>query len=520
MISTRTVDNYGNVNSTWINDTAITPSVFTYVFDFLINTGTVSSFSNTQNSDGVVSTFAEVQAVGENKSNRTMNPVKTITNGTQNNTYNSSYLDNLDGLIDNTIPAVSGTSETLYLISTVRTGVGGTTYWNLNPTSGSASNIVTRVNILGTANQNYVFRPGVQNNRITGAPGTAPAGYGWASNIPINGITGAGNWNFQVRTTSPIATGNGRILVYVYKYNSTTGLNSFLFNVTGTANHLGSLSTTEIITSASQPEFIFNSTDYLKVEYWLNIISGPQNTVIRFESNTATQYVRYPRNNYSLNSNYTFTETNSSSSWQSISIKDNSYGDSFSNVSILNATSGQWESLLTSAFTNGITPLQHVNVTKGASGNASSYDTGSGQIKIRYNWTGARFNNSLGIDLINVTVNYFESGAYHLNITTNTSEIPESTNNELQIRYNVSGDEFALLLWNGSFWNNRIILNDSSLSYRNITLLPDELISYGTMSGNSGSINKYYAIVRYLDMNASTTQQGSLYIDYQRIYNN
>jgi hypothetical protein len=93
--------------------------------------------------------------------------------------------------------------------------------------------------------------------------------------------------------------------------------------VTGTANHLGSLSTTEIITSASQPEFIFNSTDYLKVEYWLNIISGPQNTVIRFESNTATQYVRYPRNNYSLNSNYTFTETNSSSSWQSISIKDN-----------------------------------------------------------------------------------------------------------------------------------------------------------------------------------------------------
>jgi hypothetical protein len=252
----------------------------------------------------------------------------------------------------------------------------------------------------------------------------------------------------------------------------------------------------------------------------LNVSTTTNNGVISFESNTATQYLRYPRNNYSLNSTYTFTETNSSSSWQSISIKDNSYGDSLSNVSILNATSGQWESLLTSAFTNGITPLQHVNVTKGASGNASSYDTGSGQIKIRYNWTGARFNNSLGIDLINVTVNYFESGAYHLNITTNTSEIPESTNNELQIRYNVSGDEFALLLWNGSFWNNRIILNDSSLSYRNITLLPDELISYGTMSGNSGSINKYYAIVRYLDMNASTTQQGSLYIDYQRIYNN
>jgi hypothetical protein len=221
-----------------------------------------------------------------------------------------------------------------------------------------------------------------------------------------------------------------------------------------------------------------------------------------------------------LNSTYTFTETNSSSSWQSISIKDNSYADSLANVSILNATSGQWESLLTSAFTNGTTPLQHVNITKGASGNASSYDAGSGQIKIRYNLTGARFNNSLGIDLINVTVNYFASGPYRLNITTNTTEIPESINNELQIRYNVSGDNFALQLWNGSFWNNRTILNESSLSYRNITLLPDELISYGTMSGNAGIINKSYVIVRYLDLNASATQQGSLYLDYQRIYNN
>src|SRR5659263_369311 len=136
MISTRTVDNYGNVNSTWVNDTVITPSLFTYVFNFLINTGTVSNFGNTQNADGAVSTFAEVQGAGENKSNRTMNPVKTITNGTQNNTYNSSYFDNLDGLIDNTIPEVSGTSETIYLVSTAKTGMGGTTYWNLNATHG------------------------------------------------------------------------------------------------------------------------------------------------------------------------------------------------------------------------------------------------------------------------------------------------------------------------------------------------------------------------------------------------
>jgi hypothetical protein len=520
MISTRTVDNYGNVNSTWINDTAITPSVFTYVFNFLINTGTVSSFSNAQNADGAMATFAEVQAVGENKSNRTMNPVKTITNGTQNNTYNSSYLNNLDGLIDNMIPGVSGTSETIYLVSTAKTGLGGITYWNLNATSGTLATTTTNIRILQTANRNYVFRPGAQNNQQIGTPGSVPAGYGWASNIPINGITGAGVWNFQVRTTSTVSNRNGRILVYVYKYNATSGTNIFLFNITGTSNHLGGSSTTENITSVVQPSYTFNSTEYMKVEYWLNAITGTNGAVLTFEANTATPFVRYVRNNYSINSTYTFTETNSSSTWQSISIKDNSYGDSLANISILNATSGQWESILSSGFTGGVTPSQHVNTIKGASSNANNYDAGSGQIKIRHNWTGARFNNSLGIDLINVTVNYFVPGPYKLNVTTNTTDIPGASIHTLELRYNVSGDNFTLQLWNGSSWNNRTILNDTSLSSRNITLLPDEVIPYGTLPGNAGIINKYYSLVRYLDLNASAVQQGKLYLDYQRIYNN
>ncbi|VVB55883.1 Uncharacterised protein [uncultured archaeon] len=104
---------------------------------------------------------------------------------------------------------------------------------------------------------------------------------------------------------------------------------------------------------------------------------------------------------------------------------------------------------------------------------------------------------------------------YHLNITTNTSDIPRTSNHILQIRYNISGDNFTLQLWNGTSWNNRTILNDTSLSYRNVTLLSDELIFYS----NAGGINKYYTLVRYLDMN-SATQQGTLYLDYQRIYNN
>jgi len=322
-----------------------------------------------------------------------------------------------------------------------------------------------------------------------------------------------------------------------------------------------------------------------------------------------------PTPTYSLNTTYTFTETNSSATWQSISIKDRSYGDALANVSILNATSRRWESILTTPFTGGASPIEHVNVIKGASGNSSSYDAGGGQIKIRYNWTNSASNNNLGVDLINVTVlykstfllnitmnttsvpvnysNYYLeinyscdtnetgydvyvyngsvwnlkgnltstnwtlanftlsssevingnvsvryidqtpagtsqgnlyidyqrthgfipgiSGSYRLNVTTNTTDIPHASNHDLQLRYNVSGDNFTLQIWNGSLWNNKTILNDTSLSYRNITLLPNELILDG--------VNKSYTLVRYLGMNASTTQQGTLYLDYQRIYN-
>ena len=111
------------------------------------------------------------------------------------------------------------------------------------------------------------------------------------------------------------------------------------------------------------------------------------------------------------------------------------------------------------------------------------------------------------------------SGSYQLNVTTNTTDIPDASMHTLELRYNVSGDNFTVQLWNGSSWNNRTTLNDTSLSYRNITLYPDELISNGTLAGNAGSINKSYSLVRYLDLNASAEQQGMLYLDYQRIYN-
>jgi hypothetical protein len=105
-ISTRTVKISGNVSSIWVNCTASTSSLFTYVFDFLTTTyGTVMYENNAKYaSDGNAS--ANLSKVAY-KGNRIMNPAKEITTGNQSGIYNPSNLTSNDGAIDITIPAVS-----------------------------------------------------------------------------------------------------------------------------------------------------------------------------------------------------------------------------------------------------------------------------------------------------------------------------------------------------------------------------------------------------------------------------
>lgn len=228
------------------------------------------------------------------------------------------------------------------------------------------------------------------------------------------------------------------------------------------------------------------------------------------------------RKNNSLDVIYTFSETNSSASWQSISIQDSSYGDVLADVSILNFASGLWESLVPTGFNGGTSPAGHVNRVVGASGNASEYDyAGSGQIKIKYNWTGAVVNNKLGVDLLNVTVAYVAGGVYKLNITSNTSVIPNTSNpnnHQLQIKYNVSKDNFTLQVWNGAAWVNKTTLTNITPDYYNYILLPGELQSDASTTGGTASdIGQYYVLVRYVDV-TSNAQHGKLYLDYQRVY--
>jgi len=172
------------------------------------------------------------------------------------------------------------------------------------------------------------------------------------------------------------------------------------------------------------------------------------------------------------------------------------------NMDIWNYTSFSWGS--TQSFTSLSWTQNNVTLTLG--------QISGGQVKTRFTDqtpTGTSQGN-LYIDFqrINGTLPG-KPPEYHLDVTTNTTDIPQSNNHDLQIRYNVSGDNFMLQLWNGTSWNNRTILNETLLSDRTIPLLSNELIP----DGDAG----YYSLVRYVDLNA--TQQGTLYLDYQRIYN-
>ncbi|MCX9085893.1 MAG: hypothetical protein OIN87_13965, partial [Candidatus Methanoperedens sp.] len=347
IISTRTVDNYGNVNANWSNDTAITPSVFTYVFDFLNNTGTVSGFSNAKSDgdSGASSTFAEETVVQQGNTIKYANVQPVMTFGTITS-----------GDYSNTI-----SSDNSYLVLTEETGG--------NPAN--RGKLDTEWN-----GWEAFFESG--NSSLT------------SMNIGIEASVNDGD----------------EVYIQLWNYSSN--------NWSASWNLLGTLPSSDTV-------------------LWYNITNI--NEIQTFVNTTGNFRIRFADAKVAV---------------------------------------GSADALQSSIFS---------------------------------------------IDEFKVIFNY-DLNLYHLNVTTNTTNIPEAVSQELQLRYNVSNDNFILQIWNGSTWNNRTTLNDTVLSYRNITLFSDELISYGTMSGNDGNINTYYILVRYQDMNASTTQQGSLYLDYQRIYNN
>ncbi len=550
IISTRTVDIAGRVNTTWVNQSASTTFAYTYVSYFNAANGSVANPDYAMNAgDGLSAILSEEQAGGSNQSDRPTNPIKTRTNGTQGGgSYTPSNLTDSDGAIDITIPDVASAAHT-FDTSAVRNTT--TTAWGtLNPntlsyTAGTGSSVM----VLGIVTAGTAYRtigtPTFNGKSFTSigrnmgpptAEGSAelwylllnPGDTGSAYTVSVPNAATSRPLNFYVATFKS-SSGVSAIDAFANSSGMMTNPNN---SVTTTVNgdaivsvlFSGAQTSTGAINYGGIQLYVNDPGAYFgKLGYKINASTGTNFSgwtvaVDDFALLTAAFKV-VPT--YSLNITYNFTETNPDSTWQSISIQDSSYADPLTNVSIYNNASGQWESLFPTGFNGGTTPAQHVNTVVGASGNASDYDSGSGQIKIRYNWTGSMQNNTLGVDLLNVTVNYASGGIYRLNITSTTTGIPNTTNpnnHELQIKYYVSGDNFTLQVWNGAAFVNKTTLNKISPDYYNYTFSSNELQpDASTTGGTVGNIDQYYVLVRYVDLTPNGVQ-GNLYLDYQRVY--
>lgn len=495
-ISTRAVDEFSRV-STWNNQSASTQSLFTYVFSFASVSGTVTQPDSARNStDGLSAILTEEIVGGVNASDRPMNPVKNITDGIQSGTYNPGNLNATDGLIDITSLTQStikhATANPVMSLGTI--------------SSGSYSNTIS------SDNQYLALREttsGTMNSQ-------------WNSWEPFTNASNSSLLEMNIGIEAYVADGDSAyIRLWDYPNN----------NWNATWHQLG---ISGLPTSDTDAVLWYNITNVAEIQRFVDatgnyriMLADAKNAMGTADGSRSYFYIDEFKVGLkyfigTLNVIYTFNETNSNATWQSINIRDSSYADSLAKVSIFNAAAGQWEPLpLRIAFTGGSTPAEHVNTIVGYGGNASDYDSGSGQIKIRFNWTGGSASSNLGVDLLNVTINYLSGGAFRLNITTNTTDIPETSNpnnHELQVRYNVSGDNFTLQIWNGATWSNKTALSNRSPDYYNITLLPSELQLYeNTTDGTAGNINKYYVLVRYLDETADLVR-SRLFLDYQRVY--
>ncbi len=330
----------------------------------------------------------------------------------------------------------------------------------------------------------YVFDFLSTNGTVTGASNAMNASdagaFATLTEGINNNITVKYNWSF----TSPIVNNES----WIFTYSITTGAptltggnttadgvppGSLFANLSSTANSLETA-----ITSWRSPNFTWNngtpSSAVLNFSYRVVLLTGAGATV-------SYDVFLIDPNGIKKQINQT-NSSNTAGGWgnfsnNSIVITDFSASGNYS--LLLNAT-------LTTKRVSGITP---------------------GIVAVRW-------------DNPNITLNY---KTYGLNVTANTTGIPDATTQVLQLRYNVSvpGDNFTVQLWNGtnSTWNNKTTLNSSSLAYFNVTLESGELLSDGAFTGGSvGDLNKYYVRVRYTDVDARPTQQGNLYLDYQRVY--
>lgn len=491
-LSTHTVDTSGNVNTTWVNRTANTSSAFTYVFGYDLITGTVTGFGNAQNADdsGASAMFNEsLTGGGAPGSNNYTNVTDyTATNGTVVNFTNMTTF--TDGGAFATLTeggssgVAGGTSNAIASVIGATDNTGDTlAALQANDTSGaSPSSVITTDGWYTVSMKNKImYIDGFNTSGMSGSVTAATLKMEYSVETGYGG-TNPIRWGREgyALNSSGIVPANGDVSV----------ARSYDLYAQG-INNLADIAALNVeFTSDDPPSPQAVSFDYV----WIEVTYSGSAATYRMNITTNTTSVPVDTNYY-LEINY--------------SRDANETGYS---VYVYNGSAWNLKGNLTSSTWN----LSNFTLTGG------EVDAITRNVSVRYidqTPTGSTQGN-LYIDYQRVNGSTPAAGgaaAYRLNVTTNTTDIPDASTQTLQLRYNVSNDTFTLQLWNGSAWNNRTTLDNITMSYRNITLLPEEFIPDGSLTGSAGTLTTGYVLVRYLDLNASAVQQGSLYLDYQRV---
>ncbi len=488
-ISIRTVDTSFNQNSTWVTHNSSTPSLFTYVFGYTIGSGlgAVTGWSNAQSaSDGGAAALL----------NETITPVIPERN---NYTYVTSYI------------AANGTILNFANMQSNATGV----YASMT----EGNTIVPGGKINATANAKNINDDTTDNlndlladDTAGGTPSLVVPGDGWYTvdsgfRMYIDGFntTGIGASisavTLWVQYSVEPGYGGNRWVRWALQGTglSNTGIrpsngdvdviNSYDLFAQG-VNTVSEISTLDI-------DFRNNDgggSDAVSFDYvWIEVSYNGAST---YDLNITTDTTSVPVDtNHYLEINY----SRDASDTYNVSIYNGTAWNA--NRGSLNAAAGTWSVL-------------NVSLTTG--------EYNGGNPRIRYIDT-----NPSGTSQGNLYIDYQRIHGYtpavpvgyHLDIITNTTDVPDANIHILQLMYNVSasGDNFTLQVYNGTSWDTRATLDQTSMTVLNIPLQsgdlqPDAIFTPYT----ANSLNRYYVLMRYLD--ESESKQGRLYLDYQRVY--
>jgi hypothetical protein len=502
-ISIRTVDTSGNANETWVTQNTSTRSLLTYLFDYTISVGqgNIANWSCAQNgTDGDASAqFDTTQNLTEDRHN--------YTNVTRNITT--------VGNISNWANMKNDSDEGAFANFTEWGTFSSTWYrWGFNTTVESWTHAWTGTGGTYTTTNGWQTGDGVPAgsvfSQMTGKGKSITRTSTWTSPsfIWIGGTptTATLNVSFKVQTYTNAAPGTYYVVlvkpdsstseIYPHAAYSATSVWAYKLNnsitpgdFTQSGNYQLQLVSTQVAGSSGATSL----TRTIQVRWdepniTLYTTTNSMN-ITTYTDPVPVNDIYYLEINYSRDSNDTYN----------IYIWN---GSQWNNRTSLNATPGTWNST-------------YYTLQIG--------ENNSGNVTIRY-----LDQNASGTSPGNLSIDYQRihgytpgtPGNYYLNVTTNTTGIPNASSQVLQVRYNVSvnEDNFTLQVYNNttSGWDNKSTLNQTALTLLNITLESNYLLPDGYYSpGNVSDLSRYYMLVRYLGINAS--KPGKLYLDYQRV---